>query len=212
MRFKDAADVYTRAVELFKRGYGDDSDGMAEVLAMRADMLMLTGHRDEAIADSLRSLAIKRRLGPADSPVIAERLEWLGHAQRVGKRFDAALGSYAEALAIRSRQAGHEDEQGAAELGMGGTLTDAGRPAEAVPHLERAIRWASQPGDHEETTLPESHAELGRAELLLHQRARGVALLKQARDEYAMLPKQADHDADLAEITKMLADAGATVK
>ncbi|HEU0032602.1 MAG TPA: protein kinase [Kofleriaceae bacterium] len=220
MRVHDAIAVFDRTIAAYRASYGETTSSYAELLAARAEMLVLEAFEpgvdaaaakswfERALADKLAALAIQRKVLATDAPDLATSLERLGRVQRFAERPADAVRSFEEALAIRARDpkprpgAQHE-----AELGLGGALVDAGRAREAVPHLEQALALAEQAGLFAAgTDVADAKAELAAALIALHRdRTRAIRLLRDARATYV----QIDEPHDVAEVDGMLAKLGA---
>jgi hypothetical protein len=83
-------------------------------------------------------------------------------AQLVGDADEALV--HAERELVEARLVGHEGELGTSEGNLAGALIDAGRPAEALPHAEEAVRLIPEPSPRRRfmlVQLARAHAQLG---------------------------------------------------
>jgi len=116
------------------------------------------------------------------------------------------IASYTEALAIRTRYGQNTFDD---ESGIGEAFIAAGKYAESIPHMDRAIA-ARSTGDAARTDpveLADVKANLAQVLVELHRdRARTLALLHEARTVYVA----SDHAAEqLKQVTELLAKIGA---
>jgi TolB-like protein/DNA-binding winged helix-turn-helix (wHTH) protein/Tfp pilus assembly protein PilF len=97
--------------------------------------------------------------------------EVLGMLRRIQNRLEESLTEYETAIALDQNDAN-------AFLGLGETLTYLGRPAEAIPSIERAVRL-----DPRDPNIAFDNAALGICHLLLGHVDRAVDLLRRARTD-----------------------------
>ncbi|HEY5921858.1 MAG TPA: tetratricopeptide repeat protein, partial [Kofleriaceae bacterium] len=180
---EEALAMLDRALPIYERAAGADSGRIAHALGLRAHVLTDLGHIERALADQERAVAIQRKTNP-DALDLAIALEGLGRTLQGAKRYDDAIAAYAESLEVRRRYPTPSDHY-YGENGLGAINLDAGRPARAIPHLERAIATRKE-GEHDPTELAEAQFNLARALIAIGgQQRRARELLEAARGPYA---------------------------
>lgn len=174
--------LVTRATPLIDAHDGPRSALAGNVYMLRGLFRGQLNRHEEAIADFLHALDIQRAWESPESPSFIDLFEYLGRSQRALGRYDDAARSFSEAKAIRARQPDHKPvDDVAAETELGGTLVDAGRIDEGLPHLERALELSRTGTDVEAVAFAEH--ELAKA-LGARDRKRAIALLRAARATY----------------------------
>jgi tetratricopeptide (TPR) repeat protein len=138
-RLEEARQSAERAVEIKRRALGPDNVDTAISMAALANVLCELNRAEEGLPIIEEAIAILKRWGTADSSLFPTTL-----AVRAG--LVAKLGRYAEAeQALRevlARKNAVVNDVGAARMhsGLGEILVHSGRPADAIPELERAAR------------------------------------------------------------------------
>jgi eukaryotic-like serine/threonine-protein kinase len=200
---EQAIAMLDRALPIYERAAGANNSGIASALVLRGHVLTDLGRNDRALVDQRRAVEIQRRANP-DTLDLAVALEGLGRTLQGAKRYDDAIAAYSESLAVRDRYAVASDRY-YGEQGIGAIELDAGRPARAIPHLERAIS-ARTGGENDPTELAEVQLNLARALIAIGgQQRRARELLEAARGVFAAAEgrdaaKLANIDAALARL------------
>jgi len=152
-----------------------------------------------------RSVAIRRERSP-DSRDLAMSLEWLARAHQGAKRDDDAIAAFSEARAIGQHRPDAQADY-YAEAGLGAVHLDAGHPARALPHLERAIALRTT-GEYDPAELADAQLDLARGLVALHRDSRRAReLLTAARGVFVAADgvdaaKVAQVDATLARLLR----------
>src|SRR5688500_16531184 len=120
---------------------------LADALDMLGITLTRLGRHDEGEAAALRSIAIRDRSGQGGHPSQATALRLLGKQYRLYHRKPAkALPVYQRALAIAEAKFGKDNPlTGNGLVGVGETLVDLGRHAEARAVLARTLAMTEKP-------------------------------------------------------------------
>lgn len=135
----DALESLTRATGL-REELGGDALGLAADLNKRAQALSDLGRDEEAAADLMRALELRREaLGPTHPLVGSNRLN-LGHVAAARGQAEVAFGHFEAAVTILESSLGGAHPQTAAALsGLSTALMQAGRVEEAHAASGRAI-------------------------------------------------------------------------
>ncbi|MBX7081003.1 MAG: serine/threonine-protein kinase [Nannocystaceae bacterium] len=174
--------VHRQALALRERKPGPNSLVVAQTLDNLSIALRSRNDIAEARKVHDRATEIRKRLVAPDHTEMA--VNWLNEAEQAAAEHDveAALGAYAKALEIRERKLGNTHPQTIAVLSSrGDTLLAAGRRAEAIADLERALA-AAIAGGGSVRQLAALRFDLAQA---LEDPARARRLALEARDEYA---------------------------
>jgi tetratricopeptide (TPR) repeat protein len=132
---------FIRAEQITTRAYGPEHPDLGDYLADQGAVLQAQGKLDLAEAALTRAVAIAEKAHGADNPQLAMVLTNLAIVQAGRGEHEAALAAYRRALAIFEHKLGAAHPSLAYPLaGIGGSLVELHRAAEAVPYLERAVR------------------------------------------------------------------------
>lgn len=144
---KAAMDLYRNAITQFDAAPDPDLPQKAFALKRLGGLLLSDKQILEAVTRYEAALAIERQI-KADPFSISFTLSDLGLAQRLQKRFPAAIALYREALAIREEALKADPSNMRAIDGVASTLRylawahfDAGQPAEAAALARRALEF-----------------------------------------------------------------------
>ncbi len=180
----EALALLDRALPIYERATGETGQ-IVPMLEMRGRTLTDLGQLDRARTDLERAVAIRRKFSAPDSRDLAMSLEWLGRAHQAAKRYDDAIAAFQESRAIGQKQPDeHADYY--AEFGLASVYLDAAKPAQALPHWERAI--ALRPTGREYDPAELADAQLGLARTLVALRRdlpRARELLTASRTAFA---------------------------
>ena len=200
-RWDDSVAAFDRGVRMLRATIAPGDVNFADVLLNRGIALAHVHRFDDAMRDSSEAIAIYERVG---EPTI-------GLALALGARGDVAVqrGRCTEAypdfmhsIEMLEKLAGPTNHMLIRELtGHGACLVRSGRPAEAIPLLERALRCKANAGD--EFDLARLRAYLGRARVESGRDVEGgLAMVRAARPKVAAGP---DADDELSELDRWLA-------
>jgi len=137
--YRAAHAAFVRACEIDERVHGRDHPRLATCANNLSAVLCLFGRFDEAIVQARRSVELREKSLGKDHLLYAGSLCNLGEAQRGLGLLDEALASYQLALGARVKHGDENVVVVSAEDGIGMTLLAQGKPAEAEPHLLRAL-------------------------------------------------------------------------
>jgi tetratricopeptide (TPR) repeat protein len=139
-RTAEAIPVYRDALALQQKISGADSLPVATLYVGLSRSLSILGRQEEALDAVRHGAEIYRRLFGPGYPTLADALLIEGHVLRDLNRKDEALAATRGALEARIRAYG-PDHPAVVEalMHLGDALNWAGRPAEAVPILERCV-------------------------------------------------------------------------
>jgi tetratricopeptide (TPR) repeat protein len=128
---------YERSLALRERVHGPQHRAVGRILARLASLCVTRG--DLARADALfeRTLAIQRRYLGATHPDVFLTWNELGRLRTAQGRLGEAQALYRKVLATARPDL--EAQRAGALEGLGKALVAAGRPGEALPHLEEAL-------------------------------------------------------------------------
>lgn len=172
----DALDAANQALELRQRNAADPL-ALADSYNSLGVVLTAVGRTDEAKQVLERGLATRRSLSP-DEDEVAATLHNLGLAQSAAGDFDAALKSFAEALALREKRGGKQRSAYQATLaGYGTVLGRAGRTQEAIVVLTENLALVEQLFGEDVESAANANNELGS---VLHDAGR----FRDAADHY----------------------------
>lgn len=158
---------------------GDRSPLYAQVTNNLGWALKSQGNYADARARYQQALAIREQLN--DQLGVAETLNDLGQLERSAGMFDAAISAFERALEIRRATRGeHHTATAATQTGLGSTLRQAERTAEAEPYLRAALetRLHVLGAEHPDTVV--SMNELGLWLLDTNQFDEAERLLREA--------------------------------
>ncbi|MBL9102471.1 MAG: tetratricopeptide repeat protein [Myxococcales bacterium] len=193
-----------RALALERATHGDPHARVAECRMRRAQVLADAGDVAQALSEQLAAAAdLERTLGP-DSPLLADSLMLAGDNSRTLGDLTRSEALLRRSLEIWDRVDRDNPQAMHAATSLGALLVAAGRPAEAVPLLARAVELREA-----EVAAPwhlaESRYQLARALWAAgDERSRALTLAVQARDTLAEHPdpqapdRRAEIDAWLA--------------
>jgi len=201
-RLEEALAESRRALALKREMYGEENQDVGRSLNNVAAALNDLGRHEEARLAQEQALAtFQRTLGPAH-PLVALALGNLGEMLDALGRHAEALAAFAHALEIWARVGAGDFYRAFAVMGLGQSFLAEGRPAEARPHLERAVRMR-EAADSDPGRRAEAHFALARAlapDPAARRRARRLA--EQARAEYR---RREGSDAKEREVARWLA-------
>lgn len=166
--------------------------------------LIKAGRYREAEAQFERGLRELERTFGRDHPDVAGALFNLGRLHQEQGHTAAAIGYFRRSLDLYERWRWPGREPAFPLTGLGQTLIDAGRAAEALPPLERAVRLR-EGGAEDPAGLALSRFHLARALWLAAggDRSRARRLARAARDGFGALGERAG--ADVAQVEAWLA-------
>jgi serine/threonine protein kinase/tetratricopeptide (TPR) repeat protein len=182
-RNQEALVAYQRALPLSEKNFGPHHPSVARLLSNMSAALMDLGHLEEAAAASRRALDIIEA-SDKDSYLFGATANNLGDCLRMLKKPGEAEIEYRKAMAFHLRNEPAAYQGGDSMIGVGGSLTDEGKPLEAIPYLEKALKHlevAKGPAE----SLASGQFELARALWDAgkeHQRA--IALAKAAHTTF----------------------------
>jgi len=200
-RNAEALGLLDRALGATRAAYGADTTSYAGVLEIRAQTLTELGRLDDALGDALAAVDITRKKLGRDAPALAQALQVVGRTRYARHELGDALRAFSEALRIHQASPGSDLFQDDAWLGE--CYLAAHRPAEALPHLERALaaRLGTQ---HDPAERARGESGTARALVALgRDRPRALELLRRARAVFAA----SEHDSaeQLGEVDAALA-------
>jgi serine/threonine-protein kinase len=171
-----------RSFAVWERTLGPTHPKLALVLDSLGKLALREGRAAAALEPLRRALALRESALGAEHPLVAESLVYLGLASMAAGELRQARDL--EARAQRALAAGRMDDpalRGLVELLAGRLLLHEGRPAQAIPPLERATGLEG---------WPEAEAALALAMALWDgggERSRAVALARQAQASFLAL-------------------------
>jgi tetratricopeptide (TPR) repeat protein len=139
-RYQEALAGDERAVEIARQAAGPDSLFHGIALTGLGYGYMMAGRPAEAEQRFRAAIRIKSAVYGADSPFVASTLIGLANTLDYQGRYEECLGVLEQSRAIFER-AGDLDntDYGAVENNIGDALRGLHRPADAIPHYQRAI-------------------------------------------------------------------------
>ena len=124
----------------YQDGLGHRRIEVATTLQTLASAELLVGKGDDAIPQLRDALAIDEAIYGHDNIEVARVQSALAVAQSATGDNAGSLATDEQALELAKRTAGEDSDLYAMILGqLAGTLTDLGRPKEAIPYLDRAL-------------------------------------------------------------------------
>ncbi|PTL78872.1 serine/threonine protein kinase [Vitiosangium sp. GDMCC 1.1324] len=140
-RYEDARLRFERALAIQEKIFGPDHPDVAGVLINVGGALADLGRYEEARARQERALAVLEKVLGPQHPVLSIPLTLLGRALTRLGRYEEAQRQLDRALTLQQQL---EEHAGLMEplTGLGMLQLARGRPAAAVPLLERALRFA----------------------------------------------------------------------
>ncbi|MCJ7629250.1 MAG: serine/threonine-protein kinase, partial [Longimicrobiales bacterium] len=139
-RYAEAAEAMQGALAAWRSALGDGHVNVAAGLNNLGTMLRELGDYTGAEEALTEALELRRKLRGARHTDVGATLSNLAGVRRLQGRWGEAEVEYLEALSILEENLPPEHPRIAdACWGMGATLVDAGRSADALPYLERAV-------------------------------------------------------------------------
>jgi serine/threonine-protein kinase len=201
-QYEEARQMAERALRLKEQQLGLENPELSGTLTNLANALSFLDRHEEARRHHVRALALtEKALGP-EHPLVAISLTGLGMELVSLRRYDEAQQRLDRAQAIMEKKLGKDYPDLAYVFAVQATLLlERGKPAEALPLLERALKLSPKGA-----SLAEMQFSLARAlwEAKRSERSRAVALATEARDAFQRLghaPKAAKASKWLAEHT-----------
>jgi eukaryotic-like serine/threonine-protein kinase len=193
-----------QAVDLKRKLLPSDHPDIALSLLTHAEQLHRSGMDDRALAIATEAQqTFVTAYGPS-SPFVAEALSNRGEYLRALKRAGDALPLFRDALARWEPHVGPENRVLAYPLtGMGHALIDLDQPEAAVAPLERALRLRAPAQETPPALRGQTCFALARALWATGQRARAIALAKEA---HALLVKVPDERQTTLEVADWLTE------
>ncbi len=205
-RFREAEPLYTRALDVRRRLYGNGHPLVASAIGDLGEYYARRlGNPEQAAKLLMERLDIVRRAYGSSHPVYASTLGMTAEPFLLMKRFDIAERLYREALAIepRIRAANHLGVAGH-KLGLGRVLMERGRYVEAEALIRDAIRMHERGHGPEHPTTAITKGHLG---LLLIRRGDFDHADSVLRDAIRILERQVGRgNGDLRLLYGWLAD------
>jgi len=180
-QFDKAVTFASRSLALRERLEGAEHPLTASSLALLGASLVAVGDAPGAEAALTRALAIQEKIQGAEHPDLVYALRHLAEVHAGRGDWARARPLYLRALEIRKRAFGPEHfKVGEAHRYLGAGLLAAGRPRDALGHLERAIELYEQ---HEKSGigLVLSLRQLGFCLLSLGRPGQALPVLERAR-------------------------------
>ncbi|MCP3140562.1 tetratricopeptide repeat protein [Pyxidicoccus xibeiensis] len=187
-RFEEALEAQARALALKQKVLGSEHPSVADSIGARGHVLRDMGRAEEALEAYARVLELNLKLLGPESPLVAWALTDQGEALVELGRHAEAREKFTRAMAFQDKVLAPDDLGRLGPLlGMGRLCLAEGKPAEAVPFLEGALKL----------TLINERARvqfpLARALWDSHgDRARAIELATQARDYWSRVGRKAD--------------------
>jgi tetratricopeptide (TPR) repeat protein len=187
-RYDEALVANRRAIEISEKTEGPNHPDLSRMIGTRGIILTKLKRYDEALELLRRVAALdEAALGPT-SLVTALDYSTIGDAYEGMGDYDKALGNGRHAIEIIEAIKARTPVIAGVYQSVGGIELKRGRPAAAVPLLERALSFAQSGGPAE---------DLAQVKLLLAQalwqahgdRQRAVTLVREARAVYAATPR-----------------------
>jgi serine/threonine-protein kinase len=178
-RFQEALDASAQALALKERRLGAEHTDLAGALTNLGAALSELGRTEEALAHLTRALALREKeLGP-DHALVGSTLPFIGIALVKLERYPEAEARLVRSLAILEKTLGKDNPDVSHPLmGLGELWLSRGRPAQALPFLQRALALAP-PAARAQARL---HLAQALWELSAKERPRAVELATQARE------------------------------
>jgi tetratricopeptide (TPR) repeat protein len=174
-----------RAAETAALRAGLDDHLRAEVVAARASIAWETGRPDDAAAAYVEARALHESILGPDHPATGAIAASLGMVRCHAGDVDTCERELAETVARLDRTLGERHyETLRARTFFAAAQLERGRPAEAVPILERVLAIAADvlPADYGDLAVPEMY--LGRAHVLLGNAEAAVGYLERAFERW----------------------------
>ncbi|MDH5640885.1 MAG: tetratricopeptide repeat-containing serine/threonine-protein kinase, partial [Nitrospira sp.] len=198
-RYPEAVAMLERAIAVYEKALGPDHPDLAISFNNLADAQRALGRYPEAMVNFDRALAIWANNLDPGLPLWAYPYTGMGRALVRMHQLDLAKRHLELALSIREKALGLEHpELTETLLGLGELAMTSGRPAQAIPIFERALKLSNKD--------LRADAQLALAGALLAagsspaNQARGQTLATEARDFY----QRVGHQPGLAEVNKLL--------
>ncbi|MDY7228239.1 serine/threonine-protein kinase [Hyalangium rubrum] len=194
-RYEEARLRFERALTLQEKTFGSEHPDAAIMLINLGGVLADLGRYEEARAQLERALVVlEKALGP-QHPVLSIPRTLLGRALTGLGRYDEAQRQLERALALQQQP---QEHPGLVEplTGLAWLQLARGRPADAVPLLERALKLApEQAGTEVRFALAQALWESSQ------DRPRALELATHAREEW----RRRGHASKVAEVSQWLA-------
>ncbi len=187
-RYEEALATHQRALALWEKTLGPEHADVALSLNNLGDTYEALGRYEEARRMHERALALRRKVLGPEHPEVANSLGNLANTLRQLQRYPEAREHYARARALQDKVLPSEHPDRAWPLvGMSRLLLAQGRPAEALPLVERALQMVPEnQRARTQFTLAEALWESGR------DRPRALEQAFQAREYWKRLGRTAD--------------------
>jgi eukaryotic-like serine/threonine-protein kinase len=191
-QFEKSVEAHQRAIKIAEAVYGKDHPSYAMALMSMAAPLASLKRFDQAAATLDEALALmEKKLGPEHVKVAYAVADQADLLLRMGK-YEPARAKIARALAILEKQIGPDAPDVCSFRVLQGQIEIAAKAwARALPPLERAARCprdGQDPGNIAQLDLAYGQALYGSG----RDRARGLALVEQARAHFAQDQRFAD--------------------
>ncbi|MEO8552736.1 MAG: tetratricopeptide repeat protein, partial [Kofleriaceae bacterium] len=200
-KYDEALRLYRRAEDIIEKAYGPDHPDVADYMLNITTVYKHMGKLREADEMTARTLRVIAKAYGADHPRMGGALVNYGALQIEQENYQGALETFQHALQIFEAKLGKDHPYVAfAASGIGTSLTELKRPAEAVPYEERAL--AIRIATHQPAQLT-AEARFGLASALVFDpksKARAIAEAKTALAEYTA----ADDPHDVEEVRAWL--------
>ncbi|MFL6260589.1 MAG: protein kinase domain-containing protein [Thermoanaerobaculia bacterium] len=147
-RFQEAADLATRALALAEQA-GRDNPKTPSILNDLAEYQNQMGHREEALRNVRRSLAIRAKTLPPDHPDFANAYNTLGNIESNLGRQPEAVAAFERAIEIERKQYGPQHWL------VAGGLMGLATAHQAQGHLDLALRYDREALDLFQARNPE---------------------------------------------------------
>jgi tetratricopeptide (TPR) repeat protein/predicted Ser/Thr protein kinase len=210
-KYAEAAQVAGQALAFAERGYGAEHPQVANILSNLGIFHLMAGHKQEALATSLRGLAIRTRVLEPGHPDFAKSYNTLGNVYSDMNRLDLALENYRRAFEI------FRDRYGASHpmtLGVGGNLADLanklGRYDEALRLYQDELRTIEEVYGPEHPEFARVQDDIGNALLLKRRPGEALDRFRRALSIYekALGPDHPDAAFAIQRIGVALIDLG----
>lgn len=181
----EALAVHQRAVAIAEQSLGAEHPDVATSLNSLGVALHMVGREDEAIATHRRALAIFEKTLGADNAETGATHSYIATVLIDTKQLDAAVAEFAQALAIEEKALGPDHPNLAYDLlGLADGETEAGKHADAIAHIERALALREAHGSPP-VEVAEARYKLAKALVKSNgDQTRALKLATQARDAY----------------------------
>ncbi len=178
-----AIGMLERALAIQRNELGEGHPRIGATLGNLGLVLASSGRFEAALASLREGDAILRAAWGDEHPAVAAAADAIGDVLRRDGRPREALPWFQRAIASYDRALGPDDIALAAPLlGLGEALVALDQPAEARVHLERALRLL--PPDASPIQIADTDFALARAEIVVGQPQRALALAREAEAIY----------------------------